>query len=341
MGTMDNLTPSIAEEIADVKFGRPHVVILGAGASLAAFPHGDGNRVRLPLMADFVEIVGIEKMLRSAKIDYQGINFEEVYSRLSEKPEYASLIQDIEATTYSYFSRMRLPASPTIYDHLILSLREKDLIATFNWDPFLYFACLRNYRFAKLPHCVYLHGSVAVGYCLAHKKKGMIGHSCSVCQQPFDKSRLLFPVLSKNYSTDQFIAGEWQTLRNYLKSAYIVTIFGYSAPQSDVEAINLMKEAWGEVEKRNLEEFEIIDIKKASDLANTWKEFIHSHHYITSENFYDSHIARHPRRSCEAMWNQLMECKFLQDNPLPREMSLDEFYGWMRPLLEAEANKTK
>ena len=31
------------QEIADVRIGRPHVVILGAGASLAAFPDGDRN----------------------------------------------------------------------------------------------------------------------------------------------------------------------------------------------------------------------------------------------------------------------------------------------------------
>ena len=46
---------SIEDEIKDVKFGRPHVVILGAGASLAAFPNGDANGIRLPLMLDFIE----------------------------------------------------------------------------------------------------------------------------------------------------------------------------------------------------------------------------------------------------------------------------------------------
>jgi hypothetical protein len=37
----------------------PHVVLLGAGASLAAFPNGDANGNKLPLMNDLIATVGI------------------------------------------------------------------------------------------------------------------------------------------------------------------------------------------------------------------------------------------------------------------------------------------
>ena len=188
---------SIEDEIKDVKFGRPHVVILGAGSSLAAFPDGDANGIGLPLMCDFIEKVGLENDLSNYKIDFKGQNFEEIYSNLYEKDEYKDLIKIIETKTSKYFSHMKLPSEPTIYDHLVLSLREKDLIATFNWDPFLYLASLRNHNYANLPHVVYLHGNVAVGYCLEHRKKGMAGYSCSVCQKPYQPSRLLFPILKK------------------------------------------------------------------------------------------------------------------------------------------------
>lgn len=63
------------------------------------------------------------------------------------------------------------------------------------------------------------------------------------------------------------------------------TIFGYSAPKTDISAIELLKEAWGTAEKRNLEEIEIIDIRSEEDLRQTWDEFIHSHHYTTHSNF--------------------------------------------------------
>ncbi|MFW6223076.1 MAG: hypothetical protein ACOC3T_05645 [Bacteroidota bacterium] len=36
---------------------RPHVVILGAGASAAAFPQGDANGKKLPVMNDLADIV--------------------------------------------------------------------------------------------------------------------------------------------------------------------------------------------------------------------------------------------------------------------------------------------
>lgn len=335
---MDNLTPTIEEEIADVKFGRPHVVILGAGASLAAFPYYEGSGRKLPLMANFVETLGLDAVLDVAGIDYKGKNFEEIYSRLTDKPEYAELRQTIEDTTYKYFSSLRLPREATMYDHLVLSLREKDVIATFNWDPFLYAACAKNHKQAHLPHCLYLHGNVAIGYCMNHKTKGLVGYACSKCGERFVSSKLFFPVLKKNYSLDSYISEEWKSLRGSLRSAYMVTIFGYSAPESDAEAKALMKEAWGPVDKRELEEFEFIDIKEKEELAENWRGFIHSHHYTTYSDFYQSHIARHPRRTCEAMWNQLMECKFLQDNPIPREASLDDFYAWLKPLVEAETN---
>ena len=252
---------------------------------------------------------------------------------------YKDLIKIIEKKTSKYFSRMKLPSEPTIYDHLVLSLRKKDLIATFNWDPFLYYACLRNHKHADLPHVVYLHGNVAVGYCLDHRTKGMVGYSCSVCKKPYQASRLLFPVLKKDYAKDSFISAEWKTLRNYLKSAYVVTIFGYSAPKSDIEAISLMKDAWGDVNKRELEEIEVIDIKENDELRKTWSEFIHTHHYMTCRNFYDSFIAKHPRRTCEAMWNQLMECKFISDNNIPKDYNFKELYNWFKSLIKVEAAK--
>ena len=47
-------TPALVD---DLSISRPHVVILGAGASAAAFPKGDRNGRRLPLMDDLVQVV--------------------------------------------------------------------------------------------------------------------------------------------------------------------------------------------------------------------------------------------------------------------------------------------
>jgi len=49
----------------------------------------------------------------------------------------------------------------------LLSLRKKDAVCTFNWDPFLYDAWIRN-RHLDLPEIFFLHGNVRCGHCPTH-----------------------------------------------------------------------------------------------------------------------------------------------------------------------------
>src|SRR5688572_1243585 len=158
-------------ELSKLIVDRPHVVLLGAGASKAAFPQGDRNRVELPLMCDLVEMLGLDQIFKRSGINYAGRNFEEVYSDLCEHPEHKQAREKVEERIQDYFSSMQLPDPPTIYDHLVLSLREKDVIATFNWDPFLFQAGARHCGFARLPRIMFLHGNVAIGYCATDKMK--------------------------------------------------------------------------------------------------------------------------------------------------------------------------
>ncbi len=334
---MDNKPYTIDEEITDTRMERPHVVILGAGASLAATPNGDRNGKQLPLMKNFVETLELAPLLKRHGIPFRkGMNFEALYSRIASKPEYSQAATELESAIYAYFRQLQLPDGPNVYDHLVLSLREKDLIATFNWDPFLYQACYRNRNAAKLPHVVYLHGSVATGYCLDDKTKGFPGSPCSVCKKLFVPSRLLYPVAEKNYSKDGFIGTEWRCLQSYLKGAYLITFFGYGAPKSDTEAVGLMKTAWGAVEKRDLEQTEVIDIRPEDQLSDLWSPFIHSHHYEVHNSFYGSWLARHPRRTCEAAWQQFMEVQFLKNHPFPSGGRLADVQRWIAPMVAAE-----
>ena len=123
---------------------RPHVVILGAGASVAAFPSGDANGKKLPTMDNFVEILDLEPILKRSGIEYENCNFEDIYSRLYESDSKSPLLKEVEEIVYNYFSSLQLPDIPTLYDHILLSLRPKDIVATFNWDPFLFDAWNRN-----------------------------------------------------------------------------------------------------------------------------------------------------------------------------------------------------
>lgn len=191
--TPNGLYTNLNELIDDTSMGRPHVIMLGAGASIAAFPDGDRNGYKLPMMSNLVETVALDHELYGFGITYEGRNFEEVYSEISRNRRNKIAIEAINSKIWDYFSRLRLPNYPTLYDHLVLSLRDKDIIATFNWDPFLYQACWRHNKKVKLPGVVYLHGNVSIGYCLTDMKKGLIGRRCSVCNKQYTPSKLLYP----------------------------------------------------------------------------------------------------------------------------------------------------
>lgn len=342
MGNDNGFYTKVDELIRDVRFGKPHVVILGAGASLASFPKGDRNGSKLPLMSDFVEIVGLEPILNSCGIAHRERNFEEIYSELFEDGNFSGTLQQIQSMVHEYFRKLALPPTPTLYDHLVLSLRPKDVIATFNWDPFLYYACWRNHKVVRPPHTLYLHGNVAVGYCKDHNSLGWVDSECSKCGQKFEPSRLLYPIKHKGYSQDAFVKQEWDALKHYLGQAYMLTIFGYSAPKSDVEAIALMKGAWGDKYERNLEQIEIIDVKEEAELRNIWDDFIHTHHYDVAKDFYKSSIGLFPRRTCEAEWNYTMPAKlaFYPQNPIPKSMPFDELWAWYDALIQAETRNS-
>ena len=76
-----------------------------------------------------------------------------------------------------------------------------------------------------------------------------------------------------------------ESIRLLCRSFIYVNYFGYSAPKSDVDAVNLMKKAWRNIEDRPLEEVSVIDIIDEETMLNTWKDFIHSHHYRYSNSF--------------------------------------------------------
>jgi hypothetical protein len=326
-----------AEEIADVSMDLPHVVLLGAGASRAAFPNGDASGRRLPLMDDLCRLEPVEAVLSAVGISAPGRNFEELVAELAVQEGRRKVLDSLEAAIFDYFSGLRLPSVPTIYDHLILSLRPKDVIATFNWDPFLIQAAQRNGRIGGVPQLAFLHGNVLEAFCEEDQVMGVRGRVCSRCGRPFSPGRLLYPITEKDYDSDPAVRSSWKTLKGALKSAFMVTVFGYSAPTTDVRAIDLLDEAWGGSQKREMEQFEIIDIRPEEDLTREWDRFINTHHYEVHSDFVDSWIAKHPRRSGEAYFSQFYDAQFIHSNPAPLTDDFDALWGWFASLVSVEA----
>ena len=106
----------------------PHVVLLGAGASLAAFPSGDAKGRKLPLMRNMVEVVGLGELLAAHGIHENHEDFEALYDNLATDNAAPELLRTLEDSLHAYFAAMQLPEHVTLYDSLLLSLREKDVI---------------------------------------------------------------------------------------------------------------------------------------------------------------------------------------------------------------------
>lgn len=114
------------EGIKQVYGGGGHVVILGAGASIASTirnPEKSGKR--LPSMDNFIEIVGLSDLIDGIPENLRASNFETLYTNLHNDNPNSELIKEIERRIQNYFGDMQLPEEPTIYDYLVLSLRDK------------------------------------------------------------------------------------------------------------------------------------------------------------------------------------------------------------------------
>lgn len=332
------------DRIKTVFGGGGHVVILGAGASIAAtIRDGEATGKKLPSMDNFIDIVGLKDIIKKLPDNLKAKNFEDLYSKLHNDNPTSDEILEIEKRVTEYFKDMKLPNKPTIYDYLVLALRPRDLIATFNWDPFLYQAFCRNVHVGDMPLMSFLHGTVALGYSKEEERSGPAGWYSKATGSYMEPIRLLYPIDKKNYNQDDFIKHEWDRVKYWMESdsTKLVTVFGYGAPASDVEAVRFLNEAWGTSDERDMEQFEIVDIRPEKKVKDNWKKFIHSHHYDYSTDYFKSSLAYNPRRTSESYFQHVLaftpDEMFSESNPVPNNIeTLEELWSWHKPLIDAE-----
>jgi hypothetical protein len=332
------------DRIKTVFGGGGHVVILGAGASIAATRRNpELNGKQLPSMDNFIDIVGLNDIINELPENLKAINFEKLYSNLFANDPNSIIIKEIEKRVTTYFKDMSLTEEPTIYDYLVLSLRSRDVIATFNWDPFLYQAWCRNKHVGDFPHIAFLHGTVSLGYSKEEKRSGPAGMYFKDTMNYCEPSKLLFPITKKNYNDDEFIKSQWNLLESFLSDRIVrrLTIFGYGAPISDVEAVQALNKAWGTGNDRNVEQFEIIDVRPEDELVETWANFINTHHYDYCTDYFESSLAYNPRRTFESYHQHNFPMTpseaFSASNPIPSNFkTLKELWDWHTDLVEYE-----
>ena len=278
---------------------EPHVVILGAGASKAAFRRGDANGRLVPLMSELPEVLGDPWRNLVEQANLTGVGFESQFGQLRESAEYCAHLDEIEGMLLDYFLSLELPDDPTIYDHLVLGLRPKDMIATFNWDPFLLLAHARNRALSGLPDIRFLHGCVRYASCAEHDVIGQQGECCPICKRALAGGSIMFPHGDKDYARVGAIARDWASVTERLKSAFHLTIFGYSGPVTDYKAKEILLDGWKRKPMRRFSHVEIIDVADTDDLRRNWREFITFQHDMVVRCFWESTFAKWPRRTVE------------------------------------------
>lgn len=235
-----------------------------------------------------------------------------------------------------YFVQLTLPDEPTLYDYIILSLRPKDAIVTFNWDPLLAQAYKRWRHLGEvLPDLIFLHGNVDLGI---DREKQVFGF---LSDEPYsgrklEPTPLLYPIEKKDYNSDTFIAEQWRKTTDYLREAYYITIYGYSAPITDVEARALLLKSWQENPTRTLAQFAIYDVRNPKEVEASWSDFLKDIHSGAATDFAYSRLMRHPRRSCEALAFATLQLQPWKEDPFPTGKSLTELEDWIMPVIAEE-----
>lgn len=94
---------STDEEIDDTSMRKPHILLLGAGASRAALPNGDKRGTPVPLLRDVAASLKLEDLfpddLRAVAQD----DFESAYSQLYDRVGTTGIIETIDAKVAAYF----------------------------------------------------------------------------------------------------------------------------------------------------------------------------------------------------------------------------------------------
>ena len=319
----------------------PHLVILGAGASIACMKN-TANGKKMPSMNELNDLAEVQDIFKKHSVKIKGNeSFEDFFSRIHNE-EYGDLKKELEQCIWDYFSDIEIDDKPNLYDKLILSLRGKDYIATFNWDPLLILSYIRHKKIGenKLPKLLFLHGNVGEGICYDCKILCNFHNKiCHRCHKELSKSKLLYPIGKKDYNSDPVIKNNWNILRDVLSRAYIITIFGYSAPVSDVEAKEILLDNYKKSKHLELSEIEIINNSDRKKIEETWSDMFFSHHYCIFDKLSDSFILKHPRRSCDSHASACLQCDPVEEHPFPDFDDFDDIYSFLDPLISEEENE--
>lgn len=314
----------------------PHVVIVGAGASIAACKI-DKNGKEVPLLKNIHNILGLTDMLEKYDFsDEQMDDFEKLFSDIYGKVEYSDLQEKLEYEVCDYFSKLQIPDDPTLYDYLILSLTQKDAIISFNWDPFLMQAYRRNINVGNLPELIFPHGNSGVGLCYDCKNKGYANCLCPNCFKELEQMPLLYPIGKKDYNSMSIIKNEWNIAKDVLSRAAGITVYGYGAPVTDIEAVELMKSASSISQMKDIAPFTIINLaSNEEEQRKKWSDFYDVKMMLYCNSFEETILWNNPRVSLETLFDSILKGQpRTEEKPFKKYSTLKELQDFVKTITE-------
>jgi hypothetical protein len=132
---------------------------------------------------------------------------------------------------------------------------------------------------------------------------------------------LLYPIGKKDYNSKPIIVNEWNLAKSVLSRAAGITVYGYGAPVTDVEAVELMKSANHLSQMKDIAPFTIINLaKNEGEQRKKWSEFYDVKMFLYCNKFEETMLWKNPRVSLEALFDAI-----LQQQPRSEEKSFREF----------------
>lgn len=312
-----------------MRMGFKHLVILGAGSTIATIPNGDKNGQKSYTLANLLE----DKIFTSFVENAQAKNFstndvEELCKQLYKEDR--PLYDEFESLVRKKYASLELPDEFTILDRLVLSLTPNDAIVSFNWDDLVIQAYQRMSDYVQeemLPILAFPHGNAQAVYNNKHYTSKRIITSSSWYDSPLN-----MPVDETDYQSNAFIKSQWHILDFFMRNAQMITFFGYRGPSSDEQDLQHLDELFAKNEI--CDKIEIIDkdIESAMEVAKRLERFkMQSNWLYPCADFWHSTIGKHPRRTLSVLdnWNYSTKTS-------AKEETLAEFLMRLRPLIDEE-----
>lgn len=196
--------------------GFKHLVILGAGSTIATIPNGDKNGEFSYTLYNLLKDKCFTSFVKKVQAkNFQTDDVEALCNQLYKEDKL--LYDEFESLVRKKYASLELPDGFTILDRLVLSLTPNDAIISFNWDDLVIQAYQRMSEYVPeemLPILAFPHGNAQAVYDNKHYTSKRI----VTCTSWFD-SPLNMPVDEIDYKSDVFINSQWHILDFFMRNA--------------------------------------------------------------------------------------------------------------------------